>query len=171
MKGMEGMAEESIDDRVLDAMRLYRADKLEELDPLLMSLVEDVPDDDAPLLGLVAGYLRRVGRHEESLAIFERLLEEDPSSERASMGVFHGLWKLQRYSEAFDELERYLTHWKGEQHIMLLLDWIEDFGDEIPDGLKEKFPGPEKATNKELLDLLSAMRYVLEPELIALKEK
>lgn len=87
------------------------------------------------------------------------------------MGLFHSLWGAQRFSEAFDELERYLTHRAAEAHVLLLLDWKEDFGNEIPERFIQGFPNPEVATKEQWLKLLAAFRAFMEPGLAEFQDK
>lgn len=51
---------------------------------------------------------------------FEKAVKADPVSPRASLGLFHTRWKIGRYDDGFDELDRFLSLSESGEHSRLL---------------------------------------------------
>jgi tetratricopeptide (TPR) repeat protein len=61
--------------------------------------IEKYPED-AEGQFLYAAALLLSDRYAEAVAPFERVLQVEPHNERASLGLFHSLWKMERCREA-----------------------------------------------------------------------
>ncbi|HEX4498123.1 MAG TPA: bacterial transcriptional activator domain-containing protein [Thermoanaerobaculia bacterium] len=93
-------------DLLLEAKRVSGKGALEDAAILLADLASDYPDDTDVLL-MFAGVLFRLKRYAEAAPYFERILEDLPANEWASLGLFHSLWKTGRQYDAIDEIRRF----------------------------------------------------------------
>jgi predicted Zn-dependent protease len=118
-----------------EAIDLNRADKAKDAARLLEKLVLEFPSH-AALWGYLGGIYRiDLKRPLKALRCFRRATELSPKSERASLGVFHTLWELNRQDQALEEIKRYqvLTDWSCQDYL------------EIMEEIKEKWVEPSKA--------------------------
>jgi tetratricopeptide (TPR) repeat protein len=101
-----------------DGIRLKRARKPAEAIVPLEKAASQFPDA-APLLWYLGSvYLHDLKEPAKALPHFRRAVELTPKSERASKGVFHSLWNLDRFDEALEEIKRYqlLTDGKSQEY-------------------------------------------------------
>lgn len=111
---------------------------------ILKELVDEHPDQ-GPLQWYLAGTLQyRASDPAAALPHYQRAVALHPRTERASKGLFHCLWDLDRIDEALGEIKRFqqLTHWKCKDYI------------EIVEEIREKWldhgaPDERQPTRKE----------------------
>jgi Flp pilus assembly protein TadD len=68
-------------------------------------------------LGLVQWEL---GRLDEAIAAFRKAIALAPTSETASLGLFHCLWEYGRRDAAFDEMKRFLSLAESDEYREIL---------------------------------------------------
>jgi tetratricopeptide (TPR) repeat protein len=133
------------------AFELNQQGKNEESVAALSTIYKDIPADDIGSLGIVGSLFREANELDKGLYCFQKAFEVDPNNPRVSLGLFHSLWRLERYDEALDELKRFLSVSESEEHNRVLSEMEEGFfGD-----TGEKFSNPNlliEAMRKELRD-------------------
>ena len=56
----------------------------------------------------------------KSIKLFKKAIEISPSSEKASLCLFHVLWEKGDREEALDEMKRYLKNYTSEEYSKIL---------------------------------------------------
>ena len=75
---------------------------------------------------VLGGVLSDLGDYKESIYHFKKVVEEQPGSEMASLGIYLCLVELEQYNEAIKEMERFLSAHRAELYRTTLLELIED---------------------------------------------
>lgn len=122
-----------------EAFELNQAGKIKESLTILSNTFENIPANDIKSLGLVGSLFREANDLPKALYCFQKAVESDLNSPRASLGLFHTLWRLERYDEGFDELERFLSISESESHSALLEDMREGFFGDTVDKTENPF--------------------------------
>ncbi|MEP7147799.1 MAG: hypothetical protein ABI857_02860 [Acidobacteriota bacterium] len=133
------------------AFELNQQGKNEESVATLSTIYKDIPADDIGSLGIVGSLFREASELHKGLYCFQKAFEVDPNNPRVSLGLFHSLWRLERYDEALDELKRFLFVSQSEEHSRLLSEMEEGFFSDTSEG----FANPSlliEAIRKELHD-------------------
>ena len=74
--------------------------------------------------GYLAGIYFDQSKFSDAEMLFRNSTLLSRKSEMASLGLFHSLWNLSRYSEAFAEMRRYLTVSESKEYSKLLRDFV-----------------------------------------------
>ena len=103
----------------LEATKLQNAGQLESAKQLLLELAEKDSQSTRILaaLGLVC-YETRAWN--EAVTVFKRAIELAPALEAVSLGLFHSLWKLERYVEALEEAKRSQSIGDSEDYLEII---------------------------------------------------
>lgn len=109
------------------AFELNQQGKIEESVAALSTIYMDIPGDDIGSLGIVGSLFREANELSKALYCFQKAFEVDPNNPRVSLGLFHSLWRLERYGEALDELKRFLSVSESDEHSRLLSEMEEGF--------------------------------------------
>ncbi len=133
------MNEKEYDKKIREALDSRDGGKTQECLSNLVQIFEEIPATDIKALVVVGSLLREGNESSKALYCFDKAISEDPNSSRASLGLFHSLWRLERYDEAFDELERFLSIAESEAHFMLLKEMSEGFFDEAVGKINDPF--------------------------------
>ena len=88
-----------------EAKRLFAGD-LEAAAKAFLELAIEFPENMEAKLGYAAA-LYRLERYADAAPQFESLVQYQPTNEWASLGLFHSLWKIDRCSEAVEEIRRF----------------------------------------------------------------
>jgi tetratricopeptide (TPR) repeat protein len=131
--------ERELERKIDKALELRKAGETEQPVTILSTIFEEIPANDLRRLGLVGSLLREAGELSKALYCFDKAVESNPLSPRASLGRFHSLWRSGRYDEAFDELERFLSVAESEAHSMLLEDTRQEFWRESGNKVKDPY--------------------------------
>ena len=123
----KNMNEKEYDEKIDEALKLRNAGEIQESLSILSNIFETIPANDIRSLGLVGSLFRESNELTKALYCFDKAVESDPLSSRASLGLFHTLWRMERYDEAFNELERFLLLSESHEHFMLLEDMKKGF--------------------------------------------
>ena len=120
------------------AIDLNRDGRSAEAARVLEKVVEHNPTHPAPWWYLGGIYRVELKRPLEALACYQKAVEAGPKSERASLGLFHTLWELDRFDDALEEIKRFqlLTNWSCEDYLKIM------------DEIKEKWLDSPKSTKK-----------------------
>jgi predicted Zn-dependent protease len=111
--------------RFEEAIRLRDDGLLEEADSILLDLERQEPSN--PAVSLVrAGILFGMNDFDGARVLFSRIVGSKPTSELASRGLFHSLWKLGRHDEAFAEMKRFLQIAESKEYRRLLSEIIAE---------------------------------------------
>jgi len=90
------------------ALELRDAGKFQEtfniLEPLLTKYSQN-----AGLIIIAADMSYELGNIEKAIELFKQTVSLKPKSETASLGLFHSLWKMKRFDEAFEEMKRFMS--------------------------------------------------------------
>jgi predicted Zn-dependent protease len=114
--------------RFEDALRIRDEGRLVEADEILSELEAENPED--PAIALIrAGVLFKLDKFKEAAELFGGILHSRLTTELASRGLFHALWKLGRYDEAFEEMKRFLAIADSEGYREFLDDINKDLRD------------------------------------------
>jgi tetratricopeptide (TPR) repeat protein len=89
-----------------EARRIFARGDLEDAADKLSRLVEAYPDDMAVRFSYAA-VLFQLRRFADVVPHFARVLEDQPVNERASLGLFHSLWKIEKKDDAVREVRRF----------------------------------------------------------------
>jgi tetratricopeptide (TPR) repeat protein len=111
------------------AVELNQEGKIQESIDIFSRILKDIPTDDIKSLGLVGSLFRKANELPKALYCFQKSVEYDPISPRASLGLFHTLWRLESYDKGFDELERFfsISESDNQDHLSLLEDMRKGF--------------------------------------------
>ncbi|MEZ5422540.1 MAG: tetratricopeptide repeat protein [Pyrinomonadaceae bacterium] len=85
------------------------------------------PSRRAPILGVLAHVYFLSENFEKARICYKEATELSPSSELGSLGYFLTLRKLERYQEAFEEAERFLSKNDSKDYILAIEEIVEDF--------------------------------------------
>jgi len=114
------MAETDFDKRIDEALKLRETGNLKDSIAILLRIFHLIPDEDVKPLVVTGSLLREANLLEYTLMCFEKAVKADPVSPRASLGLFHTRWKIGRYDDGFDELDRFLSLSESGEHSRLL---------------------------------------------------
>jgi len=89
---------------------------------LLSALTAEFPRE-AKLHGYLAAFLWRSGRFGEAIEPARLATVLTPQSERASLVLFHLLWKTGQRIEALDEMKRFLTGNTSGEYSRMIKEW------------------------------------------------
>jgi Flp pilus assembly protein TadD len=92
---------------------------------LLRKLLREHPHSAAAHGYLAAVYLEH-GDDQSAARHFRAAARLNPKSEKASLGLFHSLWSLDREGAAVAEMRRFLSISSSEEYMRLLRDLIAD---------------------------------------------
>lgn len=107
--------------RFEEAVRERDEGRFHEANQMLLKLEEENPRDLAIAL-VRAGVLLKMDKFQEASELFGKITRSRPDADLASRGLFHSLWKLGRYDEAFEEMKRFLSIADSEGYLELLGD-------------------------------------------------
>jgi tetratricopeptide (TPR) repeat protein len=135
------MSENEYEKQIDQAFQFNQSGRNQEAIAVLSKVFGDIPASDIKALGLVGSLLREANELSKALYCFQLAVESDPASERSSLGLFHTLWRLERYDEGFDELRRFLSISESEEHFRLL----EEMRDSLDENDNSHVNDPERA--------------------------
>jgi Flp pilus assembly protein TadD len=92
--------------RLEEAQRVAAEGDLALAARLLCKMSEE-DSEDLRVLFSYAAVLFRLRRFAEAAPRFARILEDQPVNHRASLGLFHSLWQIDRKSDAAKEFRRF----------------------------------------------------------------
>ncbi len=104
---------------------LFRQGKKAQAKRGLVALARQHPRS-APVLGYLAGVYFQTDDLENAAEYFRRTTELSPTSELASVGLFHSLWGLGMKQVALDEMRRFLSISESSEYDLLLHDLAAD---------------------------------------------
>jgi tetratricopeptide (TPR) repeat protein len=73
----------------------------------ILSLVTFEDSNSSAILAVLADTHWELGDLEAAVDCFRKACKITPTLEAVSLGLFHCLWKLQRFDEAFEEVKRF----------------------------------------------------------------
>lgn len=111
--------------RFEEALRVRDEGRFLEAEQMLSELAKEDPGNLAITLAR-AGVLFKMNNFSEAAQLFGDIIRSQPSTELASRGLFHSLWKMGRYDEAFEEMKRFLSMADSEAYFDLLSDLRRD---------------------------------------------
>jgi len=88
----------------------------------LSALIEEFPTE-AKLHGYLAAFLWRSDRFDEAVEPARQTTLLSPMSERASLVLFHVLWKIGQRVEALEEMKRFLKISPSEKYSKMIKEW------------------------------------------------
>jgi hypothetical protein len=107
--------------RMSDALLLRNQDRRVEALALLRPHAKTLRQF-APAAGLVATLYFETHDYRNSARWFGRAVALAPRSERASLGLFHSLWEIGEYDQAFNEMRRFLGSSDSKEYSRLIRD-------------------------------------------------
>ena len=141
----------------IDRALLLRDDhKTAEATAILLDVYEIIPAEDVKALVAVGSLLREANEFSKALYCFDKAAGKGANIPSVSLGSFHSLWRMGRYDEAFDEIERFLRVSHSDEHLLLLADMQEAFFEEKGRNIKDPFD-----LIKQLRQTLSASLYTV----------
>ena len=112
------------------ALKLRDAGKTQESLAILSSIIDIIPTNDLEALVIVGSLLREANDLLNALYCFQKAVEIYPISPRASLGLFHTLWRMGKYDDGFAELERFLSLSESEEHFRLIEEMRDSYLEE-----------------------------------------
>jgi tetratricopeptide (TPR) repeat protein len=101
------------------AIDLYHENRLDDAISLMRSMTRRFPSS-AKAWGYLGFLYREAHQFPESLRCFRKAVALSPKSERASLGLFYVLCRLQKFGEAFKEMGRFAKVGKPNEYLMFL---------------------------------------------------
>lgn len=150
------MNEKEYSKQIDEALELRKSGKIQESIAVLSKIYKTIPANDTKSLGLVGSLFREASELSKALYCFRKELKANPRSPRASLGWFLSLWRLERYDEAFDELERFFSFAKDKEHLQLLKKDGEHF--RLLEDMREEFFGNTLYKSEVPLSLIKKLR-------------
>jgi tetratricopeptide (TPR) repeat protein len=126
-------AEKRILSVIKEAINLNAMEETERAVHLLTSILQEFPEEPAVHLYL-GWYLRGCSRFEEAIEHARRAVQLLPRSSKASLVLFHTLWKAGYKNDAIEEIRRFLpirpTEKYTSDYVDILQKWeAGDFGE------------------------------------------
>jgi tetratricopeptide (TPR) repeat protein len=115
----------NLDKELQQAIDLYRARRPDEAVSRLQRLSVAFPRE-ARLWGYLGFLNKQQGRLAAAIRCFRRAVNISPRSEKASLGLFHSLWRAGKANLAFDEMRRFMKTGEPRQYLQLLRDMLAD---------------------------------------------
>jgi predicted Zn-dependent protease len=126
-------ATSNTDPRIVEAIKraidLHTNGQTELAVQLLSALIAEFPRE-SKLHSYLAAFLWRSGRFDEAIEPARQATTLLPQSERASLVLFHLLWKTGQRIEALDEMKRFLSVNASEEYSRMIKEWELSEGDE-----------------------------------------
>jgi hypothetical protein len=82
--------------------------------------------------GLIASAFYAIKEYGISTDYFKKTTKLKPSSELASLGLFHSLWELKEYKRAYKEMDRFLFSNVANNYKVTLKELYEQLSDQTP---------------------------------------
>ena len=114
------------------ALGLRDAGEVDTALKILAELAAKRPDL-AYVVGMLASVQFQAGYLDASAASASRAVQLSPSSEMASRCLFHSLYDLGRYDEAFAEVARFRSNKQSDEYEITLCEIVEDATKELED--------------------------------------
>lgn len=108
-----------------EALNLRDAGQLQESLCVISKIVGQIPREDVKTLRIVGVIFLDGKDFQNAFQCFQKALEIDPTSASASIGLFHTLWNMGRYSDGLAELRRFLSVSQSEEHFKLIEEMSE----------------------------------------------
>lgn len=129
---MEKIVSDSEDEISIErAMSLRNEDKRKEALEILIPLAQKYKNSSV-LNGLIGMNYSELENHELSAFYFKKTTRLNPNSELASLGLFHSLWDLSKYKDAFKEMDNFLSKNKAKLYKVTLKEQFEQLDDKTP---------------------------------------
>ena len=118
-------------DFLQQAIDLNRAGRAKEAANILEQAVEKFPSHAAPWWYLGGVYDYELKQPRKALRCFRKAVEINPQTERASLGLFHCLWRQDRVDEALEEIKRFqvVTNWSCQDYLEIIAEIKEKWLD------------------------------------------
>lgn len=102
-------------------MQFRQEKKLSSACDLFVQLLEEKPESKI-VLGMLSTCYFELEQYELAAKHAQRSVIVSPKSEVASLILFHSLWHIEQYDEAFDEMRRFMTLTSSAAYDELLQD-------------------------------------------------
>ncbi len=93
------------------------------------------PPRRAAILGPMGHIYFTLRNFDKALECYMEVVSLSPNSELGSLGLFHTLWSMGRYNDAFSEGKRFLSRRASEEYMLMvkeMRDALLDSGLDIP---------------------------------------
>jgi predicted Zn-dependent protease len=105
------------------ALKLRSRKNYEQAKELLLDLADENADS-ASVFGILGDVYWRLGSLPEAIQCFRRAVELSPTSELASLGLFHALWEAGQYRQAREEMKRFVSTSHSPEYARILGELI-----------------------------------------------
>ena len=89
------------------------------------------------IYGVLGGIYYDLKEYENSERCYQNVISVKPKSELASLGLFHSLFNLGKYKEAFNEMDRYLNINEPDNYRITIQELYEQINNNTPKYQKE----------------------------------
>ena len=88
----------------------------------LSKILEDKPSlkTATGVLGVMGNMYWDLKDYKSAAICYQKAVSNSPTSELASLGLFHSLWDLGDTDEAFEEMKRFLSLAESDEYVRLL---------------------------------------------------
>ena len=115
-------SEARIEEAIKHAIDLHASDQTKLAVQELSALIAEFPTE-ARLHSYLAAFLWRSDRFDEAVEPARQTTLLSPMSERASLVLFHVLWKIGQRVEALEEMKRFLKISPSEKYSKMIKEW------------------------------------------------
>ncbi len=115
----------NLDKELQQAIDLYHARRPGKAISRLRRISVTFPRE-ARLWGYLGFLHKQQGEFAAAIRCFRRAVALSPHSEKASLGLFHSLWRVGKVNPAFDEMRRFVKTGEPRQYLRLLRDMLAD---------------------------------------------
>ena len=109
--------------RLNEALKLKATKKYGQAKEILLALADENADS-AAIFGILGDVYWHLDSLHEAIRCFTRATELSPTSELASLGLFHTLWEAGQIRPALNEMKRFLSTSHSAEYARLLDELI-----------------------------------------------
>jgi predicted Zn-dependent protease len=117
--------------RLDEALKLKARQRYAEAKKILLALAKE-DGHSAPVFGVLGDVYWRLGLLNDASQSFARACALSPTSELASLGLFHTLWEAGQTGPAIDEMTRFLSISHSSEYAKLLGELVLGSGSRAP---------------------------------------
>ncbi len=128
--------------RLNEALKLRSRKNYEQAKELLLVLADENADS-AAVFGILGDVYWRLGSLPEAIQCFRRAVQLSPTSELASLGLFHSLWESGRYRQAREAMKRFVSISPSAEYARILGELIP-----LPSATTKRQTGRRVASKK-----------------------
>lgn len=120
-----------------EAIQLRDSGETEKSIKILLKLTDGNPKGITAIYGTLGGIYFEMEDYNNSFLYFNKVIENRPNSEIASLGLFHSLFELKKYKLAYTEMDRFLNSNEPKNYKITLEELFEQLNEYTPEYQRE----------------------------------